>query len=251
MNGLIIPRYPCDYCGEYASSPYTFRHDGVWYYGHKRCMGAPMRRKLTEGLRVEKSPPNIALCGKLRAGKDAAAEYLAHQYGYTRFAFGDELKRYANELFDVPPSVKDRELYQWFGQTVRQRDPDVWVRKCFEEITMLREVKRKTDAYRRQKGFPTSPFRTVITDLRQPNEYDRCRAEGYVIIRVTAPDGVRVQRAIDAGDAFTAADLAHETESHVSTFAVDYEIENGGALADLHAQIDAIMEAIRCGESTY
>lgn len=184
--------------------------------------------------------PNIALCGKLRAGKDVAADYLVRQYGYARFAFGDELKRYANELFDVPPGVKDRALYQWFGQTVRQRDPDVWVRKCFRRID---GSARFVDG--------VLPFRAVITDLRQPNEYARCRAEGYVIIRVTAPDGIRVQRAVDAGDAFTADDLTHETESHVEGFAVDYEIENGGALADFYAQIDAIMEAIRCGESTY
>lgn len=178
---------------------------------------------------------NIALTGKLRSGKDAAAAYLCEKYGYTRFAFGDELKRYANEIFGVEARQKPRELYQSFGQWCRQRDPDVWVRKCFDDIRW------HEDNYGRDEYIPQCPPPVVITDLRQPNEYGRCRAEGYVIIRVNCPDGIRLQRATDAGDAFTAADLAHETEQHVDSFAVDYEVDNSGSLAELHAQIDAIM----------
>lgn len=36
--------------------------------------------------------PNIALTGKLRAGKDTVAEYLMERYGYARYAFGDGVK---------------------------------------------------------------------------------------------------------------------------------------------------------------
>lgn len=170
---------------------------------------------------------NIALTGLMRAGKDAAAKYLSERYGYTRFAFGDELKRYAHELFDVNPASKPRELLQWFGQTVRERDSDVWVRKCFRRIAWSDE------------GGPY-----VITDLRQPNEFVRCRAEGYVIIRVNAPDWLRRQRALAAGDIFEESALKHDTESHVDTFAVDYDVYNTGTLDGLYAQIDAIMADI-------
>lgn len=188
------------------------------------------------------SLPNIAITGLMRAGKDAVAAYLCERYGYTRFAFGDELKRYAHELFDVSAGAnersKPRELYQWFGQTMRQRDPDIWVRKCFEDICWF------TENYAKDEYIAQSPPPIVITDLRQPSEYGRCRAEGYVIIRVTAPEGLRIQRAIDANDTFTYAELAHETESYVKDFAVDYEIENGGTLAELHARIDEVMTEI-------
>jgi hypothetical protein len=166
----------------------------------------------------------IALCGQLRAGKDAAAEYLVRQYRYTRFAFGDELKRYSHELFGGDPAEKPRELYQWFGQTMRERDPDIWVRKCFEAI-----------------AWDDDLVVPVITDLRQPNEFERCRAEGYVIIRVTAPEEIRLERARQAGDAFTTESLAHDTESHIAGFAVDYEVENVGTLAEMYAKVDAIV----------
>lgn len=179
---------------------------------------------------------NIAITGKMRSGKDATSRYLCDKYGYTQFAFGDELKRYADELFGVHGGGKRRELYQWFGQAIRERDPDIWVRKCFEFISAFkREI---------NNGAFTPRPNVVITDMRQPNEYAHCRAEGFVIIRVTAPDGIRIHRAIESGDKFTYTDLIHETENHVDSFEVDYEIVNDGTLADLHAKIDSIMEAI-------
>lgn len=191
--------------------------------------------------------PNIALTGKFRAGKDEVARYLTEKYGYTRFAFGDELKRYAHELFGGS-NAKQRELYQWFGQTMRQRDPDIWVRKCFEAIS-LRE--RQVNAYYDMSwnAHLRQPFRAVITDVRQPNEFDRCRDEGYVIIRVIAPDELRIERARSAGDKFDEKTLDHETERCVDGFAVDYEIENSGTVDDLYAMVDSLMEEVAANGS--
>lgn len=178
----------------------------------------------------------IALTGKARAGKDEVARYLREKYGYTTFAFGDELKRYAHELFGTS-EAKPRELYQWFGQTMRERDPDIWVRKCFENIKRY-----SVEVDEICSGLEVSD-RVIITDLRQPNEYEACRSEGYTIIRVNADDETRLARMRTTGDSFNEADLSHETESHIGGFAVDYEIYNGWGttLGGLHAQIDAIM----------
>jgi len=170
--------------------------------------------------------PNIAITGTLRSGKDSVGEYLCTKYDYSRFAFGDEIGIYADALFphEVADGRKPRGLYQWFGQTMRQRDPDIWVRECFDNISWF---------------GGSRPI--VITDLRQPNEHARCRAEGYAIIRVTAPTELRLQRAAAAGDNFTAADLEHETEQYVDGFEVDYEIVNDGSLAELHAKVDKVV----------
>jgi dephospho-CoA kinase len=175
----------------------------------------------------------IALTGKMRSGKDTVGDYLAQEYEFTRFAFGDELKRYAHELFG-DSKAKQRELYQWFGQTMRQRDGDIWVRKCFDRIRYSRICPVNGD----------DNLRPVITDLRQPNEYERCRADGFAIIRVTAPDELRLARAKEAGDQFTAADLTHETESHIDGFAVDYEFVNDGTKAELLRKVDELISGI-------
>ncbi|WP_339811169.1 adenylate kinase [Paenibacillus sp. FSL R7-0189] len=176
--------------------------------------------------------PNIGLIGKLRSGKSAAGDYLASKYGYTQFAFGDELKRYAHELFGEPaPGTKPRELYQWFGQAVRERDPDVWVRKCFERITWFNYVYAL--------AVPARPV--VITDVRQPNEFTALQSAGYVLLRVEAPDGIRIERAVNSGDVFDYTDLAHGTETALDGYAADFTVTNNGTLAELYAQIDEIM----------
>lgn len=178
--------------------------------------------------------PNVGLIGKLRAGKDVVAAYLADKYGYTRFAFGDELKRYAHEIFGEPaPGTKPRELYQWFGTTMRERDPDVWVRKALRIVDVNR-------AFSNVAAGPGT-FHAVITDVRQPNEFSALQSAGYVLIRVDAPDSLRIDRAIKSGDTFAYADLKHGTETALDGYAADFTVTNDAGLPELYAQIDEII----------
>lgn len=185
---------------------------------------------------------NIALTGAMRSGKDTVADYLVGKYGYTRFAFGDGLKDVCRALYpdQFADGNKPRALLQGFGEDVRKYDSDVWVRKCFARIEGAR-IDCDND-----NGNYTYPFRSVISDLRLPSEIERCRTEGYVIIRVKAPSALRIHRAIESADKFAMSDLTHDTESHVDSFAVDYELENGGTLAELYTQVDAIMADVEC-----
>lgn len=180
--------------------------------------------------------PDIALAGKFRSGKDMVADYLVSRYWYEKFAFGNELKRYAHELFDVDLDAKPRELYQWFGQTMRERDPDIWVRKCFALIESEREFYRT---------FLEEKVRIVVTDVRQMNEYERCKAEGFILIRVNAADEIRLERAKSAGDQFDEETLNHTTEKYVDLFDVDYDIDNNGTPAELFSQLDGIMADVK------
>lgn len=174
---------------------------------------------------------NIALCGRLRSGKDSIAEHLVINYGYLRYAFGDGIRETCRRLYpdQFADDKKPRALLQKFGEFARTLDRDVWVR----------------DMFRRISGDELTRYRTVVvSDLRQPHEYEALKAEGYVIIRITAPEHVRIDRAIKSADSFNLRDLTHDTESHVDTFAVDYEIVNDGSLAELHAKIDAIIAEV-------
>lgn len=190
--------------------------------------------------------PNIGLIGKMRSGKDTVAAYLAEKYGYTRFAFGDELKRYAHELFGEPADgSKPRELYQWFGQTMRERDPDIWVRKCLESISRNRRDRawvKEHDRYRRDI-IVDAPV--AITDVRQPNEYAALQSVGYVLIRVDAPESLRIQRAIESGDTFNLRDLTHDTETALDGYVADFTVVNDAGLPELYEQIDEIIKSLR------
>ncbi|ANY67715.1 hypothetical protein BBD42_15510 [Paenibacillus sp. BIHB 4019] len=189
---------------------------------------------------VSNALPNIALTGGLRAGKDAVAAYLTQKYGYTRFAFGDGIREVTRRLYPemYANGEKPRALLQGFGQMAREFDQNVWINDMYRRIEVA-QIDCDND-----NGNYSYPFRAVISDLRQPNEYARCRAEGYAIIRVNAPDSLRIQRAVDSADTFQLSDMTHDTESHANGFAVDYEVENGGTLADLYAKIDEIMAEI-------
>jgi dephospho-CoA kinase len=192
--------------------------------------------KHTINVNREVTVVKIALTGKLRSGKDTAANHIYIRHSFNRVAFGDALKKNAHATFPwVSEFSKPRELYQQFGQLMRQIEPDVWIKHA------ERAVKGAIDA---NVNIGAGKVGVVITDLRQPNEYEWARENGFTIIRVTAPDEDRLWRAKLAGDDFTEADLEHETESHIDGFSVDYTVENNGTIDGLKAQVDAIIAKI-------
>ncbi|MCR8983089.1 AAA family ATPase [Brevibacillus laterosporus] len=170
----------------------------------------------------------LALCGKMRSGKDTVAAYLVEHYDFIPYAFGDGIKRVCRELFpeQVANGKKPRALLQGVGQAMRVIDPDVWIKRTMREV------------------YQAQGFDVVITDLRQPNEYACLYTEGYVIIRVNTSDDVRIDRMRSAGDTFDLADFTHDTERYVDMFAVHYELNNNGSVCDLYEQIDVMMREI-------
>jgi dephospho-CoA kinase len=205
----------------YYIGRFNNRHDAARAYNEMAIKLLGDRASLNE-IKV----PKIALVGKLRSGKTEISKYLKDEYNFSVYAFGTELKRFANEIFDVGAEEKPRALYQLFGQMCRQYDDSVWINKVIDKISQ------------------ENPEDILIEDVRQENEVDWAKANGFTIIRVTAPDEDRIARAIAAGDDFTVRDLAHETEMAIDSFEVDAEIVNDGTLDDLKRKIDEIMEAI-------
>ncbi|MBX0320303.1 AAA family ATPase [Shouchella clausii] len=175
---------------------------------------------------------NIGITGKIRSGKDTVGRYLVDNHSYTQFAFGTRLKE---QFFNTFPWMniegkKPRKNIQMFGQQCRAIDPEVWVKQCFQDIDQWNHYR--------------SEGQVVITDIRQPNEFKKCKEEGYFIIRVEADEDVRIKRMIENGDVFEKEDLYHETELSVDKFDVDLVIDNNGTLEQLIQQIKQF-------ESTY
>jgi dephospho-CoA kinase len=179
----------------------------------------------------------ICLTGAMRSGKDEVANHLYIRHGFDRLAFGDALKRIAHEAFPwVSEHPKPRALYQNVGQLMREVDKDVWIRHAERRVGGIID---------HRSGYPNvEHIGIVISDLRQPNEYAWAVENGFSIIRVNAPQELRVERANSVGDAFELNHLTHETESHIDGFDVDFEVVNDGTVTELQAHVDAIMEAI-------
>jgi dephospho-CoA kinase len=182
----------------------------------------------------------LAVCGRARSGKDTIANYLEETYAFTKFAFADDMKQLLHRLFPhISDSPKPRRAYQVFGEGLRQLDlpgaNHVWIDACMRKVNA--HIWWHSDVDNRGANV-------VITDLRMQLELDYLRANGFTIIRVTAPDEDRIARAIAAGDDFTVHDLTHETELSIDSFEVDHEVHNDGTVDDLKAQIDDILAQI-------
>lgn len=178
----------------------------------------------------------IALCGRMRSGKDSVADILEEQ-DFFRYKFSQGIWETIELLFgqnEENTLFKPRKLLQELGQKIREVDPDVWVNYTLNEIKSDEIMYRDSD----------SELDVVITDLRQPNEYARLREEGYIIVRVTASEHARMQRARAKGDIFTEKETQHETESHVDSFEVDYEITNDGTFEDLRIKVEQMLESL-------
>lgn len=186
----------------------------------------------------------LVIAGELRSGKSTLANYAEEHYHMAPFAFGDELKSAFHYFYPhIPRDPKPRKGYQLFGQFMRYvYGEDYWLKQCFENI----ETSRKAAA---GYGF-SHDFAPIITDARQPNEFEYCREQGYKIIKVVAPLEARKERALKEGDVFNEEDLQHETELYVKTLTPDYLIINDGTLQELCAQFDRVVENIRYGGPT-
>lgn len=177
----------------------------------------------------------IALTGEMRSGKDTVGKYLVEKYGFQRFAFGDGIVKTCKKLFpnEFIDGVKPRKLLQQFGQFCVAQDKNVWVDYLFREM-LWRGVDPITD-------------NVVITDLRQPHEYEKLVESGFTIVRIVSSPEIRKQRIIDSGEVYSKETFTHPTESHVKTFVVDYELDNNGTHEQLVSQVENMISDITGG----
>src|SRR5690625_4156242 len=198
---------------------------------------------------TQNKPLRIALTGRMRSGKSTIADHLWLNHDFAKVSFASSLKQLADRLFshlyepiyeDCPFSeggrtVKDyrkpRALLQELGQKMREIDEDVWIKEAEQDVKL-------DEAWRGTAGV-------VSEGLRQPDEHECAGANGFIIIRVEADEALRLKRAEQEGDSFSAEDMAHDTEQHVDGFSVDYTIVNDGDMNDLERQVDEIMGEIK------
>ncbi|MFC9620260.1 hypothetical protein ACFTXM_09750 [Streptomyces sp. NPDC056930] len=186
---------------------------------------------------------NIAFIGKARSGKDTAGARLVKRWAFTRLAFADPLKAAALELNPLVPlknldnhvrlsvcvktigweRAKDmypevRRTLQHMGQTVRELDPDFWVRVLMDKV-------RAADKW----NIPV-----VVTDCRYRNEAEALRAAGFILVRITRP----------RGSAMTMEEIRaamHASETELDDFPADETLTNGGSVFNLHTATDALV----------
>jgi dephospho-CoA kinase len=174
----------------------------------------------------------IAVTGEIRSGKDTVCDYVAKQvYDCDKLYFAEGIEKVIRMLFpDAFKKGKPRKHFQDIGQFMRTIDPDVWVNYTAEKYELL------------NKHY-SSNF--LCTDLRQPNEYEWLKANGFIVIKVDADYEIRKERAEKAGDNFTEDTFNHPVEQAIRSLPYDYLITNNTNLEDLYKQVDFILDEIK------
>ena len=193
----------------------------------------------------------IGLGGKLRAGKDEVANYLAEQHDYVTMGMSDALNdallklnpwipllepltldngatvtgtlRYGSlhslvGYVEAKKNPEVRRLLQALGTEVGRDmiDPEVWVRIAQRRITELLE----------------SGHNVVITAVRFPNELEMIHRLGGTTVWIDRPDEAR---------GASQEQSSHASETSVSLGDFDHAIRNDGTLANLRTRTENLV----------
>ena len=140
---------------------------------------------------------NIAITGRMAAGKTTISDELVNRHGYTRVAFAGRLKDIAAQVYGGGQPVEKgrtyevtresdggvvllngREILQQLGQSVKALDRDLWVRWLLADIA--------------DEAHGEGPY--VLDDLRFPYEAEALKAAGWMVVKVITPREVRHDR---------------------------------------------------------
>ncbi|MCS0827421.1 hypothetical protein NX029_26255 [Cytobacillus firmus] len=176
----------------------------------------------------------IAVAGEIRSGKDSFCNYISGKtYRMEKLYFAEGIERIIRDYFPeaFEGNNKPRKYYQEIGQFMRTLNPDVWVNQVADRYEYL-------SRWRNVQNF-------ICTDLRQPNEYEWLKANGFTVVKVEAEPEIRIERMKASGDSFDMNALVHPVEMQIRNLPYDYLVTNNGTLEELHQQADYILNELK------
>lgn len=181
----------------------------------------------------------FGIVGKIRSGKSTVADLLGLELKeFYKVEFSDALRMVTDILYPDTKGVKNREKLIAVGQHMRKLDEDVWVNIVENWIKKAEE--------RNGKDFPI-----IVSSVRQPNEVEMLKRNGFILIKVEADEDIRIQRCIDAGDSFNIESFNDYTETALDGMTFDYVIKNNEDLDYLKKCVSCIVSLERCGAEDF
>jgi len=186
--------------------------------------------------------PDIAFIAKMRSGKDEAFSIL-EELGYqvVRLAYGDAMKEMFHlENPNIPREPKPILGYQLYGKRKRKENPDVFVSPTMSKLWFEKQLDKSHD---RERTY-------VVTDVRQPNEYDTAvNQAGFIPVRIYASEETRIARMIANGETVSWEILSAPTEQYLESFPVEYTISNDGTREEFKQEIIELINKLTEGEN--
>ena len=151
------------------------------------------KEELALRVHAQALPKIVAFLGPKRVGKDTAADYLAREYGYTKYSLADPIKHAVKQLFHfsdeqlwgdskevVDPAwgATPREILQFVGidtfhEALGKRFPQIGNSFCIRALQRF------------QQEHPRKLI--VISDLRMQEDLTALKGMGALIIRLERP----------------------------------------------------------------
>jgi 5'-deoxynucleotidase YfbR-like HD superfamily hydrolase/predicted kinase len=160
----------------------------------------------------------VALIGKSGVGKSTVAKLLNYHAGTERVSTGSICRQIAMLLF----GNDDKSTTQTLDDALTKIDPSVFLNAALQAAPAGRPI--------------------CLDSLRFKSDYDIARRRGFTIVRVTAPDEVRVARLAERGQKFNLMkDGSHRSEIELEQMEVDYTVENSGDIDALEGSVRALI----------
>ena len=219
---------------------------------------------------AKKRPRLIGLGGKLRAGKDAVADYLEEHHDFVKMGMSDALndallklnpyipteRIYADGEWVIPAGIhRYQDLHDEVGYVEAKKNPEV--RRLLQMLgtevgrDMISENVWTDIAEKRVREHWANGKSVVITALRFPNELDMLERLGGITAWVERPDaqrlsnssesqdaGVTPESTTEAGRSSHRAIHAHASENSVSANDFQEVIVNDADLDALYEKVE-------------
>lgn len=180
----------------------------------------------------------IALIGLKRSGKDTFADIACKEFDFVRIAFADEVKKTAQHLFpdEFANNSKPVELLQWMGQTMRERDAEIWIKL----------LGRKLENFSIMDTFYDQSSNIIVTDCRYPNEVKYLKSQGFTIVQIVVDFMEICRRCAETEADFKFEYMAHESESMAlnTTEYADLFIDNNGTKERYEDMVRALLKEL-------
>lgn len=177
-------------------------------------------------------PVLVGITGFAQVGKDTAASYLEHAYGYKRRAFADALRDVTERVNPyVQGPIRYNAAVEAMGyEAAKARIPEVrgFLKGLGNAVREVLGENSWVNAALKDVKEPTS-----VSDVRFVNEAECIHQKAHflngraLIIRIHRPG----------------YDAESEFEKQVDYIACDYAIWNDGSVEDLYAGLDLIMSS--------
>lgn len=170
----------------------------------------------------------IGICGRKGSGKDTAADFISHHYGFAKRALARPIKDLCRDLFDLSKAQLEGDLKEQvdsrWGVSPRQLMQVVGTELFQHKLgEVLPQVAQDFWVKRLLKGYQGAPM--VVSDLRFPHEAGALRRQvpGTYILRIERPE--------------LAKEDNHASEQQVEQVRADHVLVNDGDQQALYAQL--------------